>query len=136
MTQNPDTTAQGGAVAYVLKGYPRMSELFIASEIYRLEQLGVRLRLHVIKPADEAQQHGIVARIKTRPEYLPATSSLTKTSRLMTPCSRSTRSCIAESVRATMLPPSPVAAAGARRAISATGRGILSCAAARQSGRR
>ena len=31
-----------GAVAYVLKGYPRRSELFIASEIWRLEQLGVR----------------------------------------------------------------------------------------------
>jgi glycosyltransferase involved in cell wall biosynthesis len=79
MTQNPDTTAPGGAVAYVLKGYPRLSELFIASEIYRLEQLGVPLRLHVIKPADEAQQHGIVARIKSRPQYLPATGSLSKT---------------------------------------------------------
>lgn len=66
-------------MAYVLKGYPRMSELFIASEIYRLERLGIRLRLHVIKPADETQRHGIVARIKSRPQYLPATSSLTKT---------------------------------------------------------
>src|ERR1041384_858596 len=75
----PDTTKQSGAVAYVLKGYPRMSELFIASEIYRLERLGVPLRLHVIKPADESRQHGIVARIKSKPEYLPATASLTKT---------------------------------------------------------
>jgi glycosyltransferase involved in cell wall biosynthesis len=79
MTQNTDTTERGGAVAYVLKGYPRMSELFIASEIYRLEQLGVPLRLYVIKPADEAQRHGIVARIKSKPNYLPATTSLTKT---------------------------------------------------------
>lgn len=75
----PDTTKQSGAVAYVLKGYPRMSELFIASEIYRLEQLGVPLRLYVIKPADETRRHGLVARIRTRPEYLPATTSLTKT---------------------------------------------------------
>ncbi len=79
MTQAPHTTARGGAVAYVLKGYPRMSELFIASEIYRLEQLGVPLRLYVIKPADETQRHGIVARIKSKPDYLPATTSLTKT---------------------------------------------------------
>lgn len=79
MAQNPDSMAQCGAVAYVLKGYPRMSELFIASEIYRLEQLGVPLRLHVIKPADESRQHGIVARIKSKPDYLPATTSLTKT---------------------------------------------------------
>ena len=28
-------------VAYVLKGWPRISELFIASEIYRLEQAGL-----------------------------------------------------------------------------------------------
>ena len=28
------------SVAYVLKGYPRISELFIASEIYRLEAAG------------------------------------------------------------------------------------------------
>jgi glycosyltransferase involved in cell wall biosynthesis len=75
----PDTTKQSGAVAYVLKGYPRMSELFIASEIYRLERLGVPLRLYVIKPADESRRHGIVARIKSKPEYLPATTSLTKT---------------------------------------------------------
>jgi glycosyltransferase involved in cell wall biosynthesis len=79
MAMTPHTNMQGGTVAYVLKGYPRMSELFIASEIYRLERLGVRLRLHVIKPADETQRHGIVARIKSRPEYLPATTSLTKT---------------------------------------------------------
>ncbi|HKG13633.1 MAG TPA: glycosyltransferase family 4 protein [Pyrinomonadaceae bacterium] len=79
MTQDSSNTAQGGAVAYVLKGYPRMSELFIASEIYRLERLGIRLRLHVIKPADEARQHGIVARIRSKAEYLPATTSLTKT---------------------------------------------------------
>jgi len=79
MNRNQDRTARGGAVAYVLKGYPRMSELFIASEVYRLERLGIRLRLHVIKPADEARQHGIVTRIKSRPQYLPATSSLTKT---------------------------------------------------------
>jgi glycosyltransferase involved in cell wall biosynthesis len=79
MTENPDTTTQGGTVAYVLKGYPRLSELFIASEIYRLEQLGVPLHLYVIKPADEAQRHGIVARIRTRPEYLPPTTSLSAT---------------------------------------------------------
>ena len=39
-----------GSVAYILKGYPRLSELFIASEIYRLEQAGLRLRLVVLKP--------------------------------------------------------------------------------------
>jgi glycosyltransferase involved in cell wall biosynthesis len=68
------------AVAYVLKGFPRLSEMFIASEIYRLEQLGIRLRLYVIKPSDESQQHGIVDRIRAKPAYLPPTTSLSANS--------------------------------------------------------
>ena len=64
-------------VAYVLKGYPRRSELFIASEIWRLEQLGVPLRLFVLKPSDEA---AAPPRRRSRrgraASYLPATTSL------------------------------------------------------------
>jgi glycosyltransferase involved in cell wall biosynthesis len=69
----PDT------VAYVLKGWPRISELFIASEVHRVEQAGLPLRLYVIKPPDEAETHPVVDRIRTRPEYLPATTSLSAT---------------------------------------------------------
>jgi hypothetical protein len=69
----PDT------VAYVLKGWPRISELFIASEIYRLEQAGLPLRLYVIKPPDESQTHPVVERITAPTEYLPATTSLSAT---------------------------------------------------------
>ena len=67
------------AVAYVLKGWPRISELFIASEIYRVEQAGLPLRLYVIKPADETQTHPVVDRIAAEPVYLPATTSLSAT---------------------------------------------------------
>jgi glycosyltransferase involved in cell wall biosynthesis len=63
-------------VAYVLKGYPRVSELFIASEIWRLEQAGVPLRLFVLKPSDEATHHPVVDRIVAVPGYLPPTTSL------------------------------------------------------------
>ena len=48
-----------GTVAYILKGYPRLSEIFITSEIYRLEQLGVKLRLAVIKHGDEVGTNGL-----------------------------------------------------------------------------
>lgn len=65
-----------GAVAYLLKGYPRISELFIASEVWRLEQLGLPIRLFVLKPADEVVRHPIVDRISARPTYLPTTTSL------------------------------------------------------------
>jgi glycosyltransferase involved in cell wall biosynthesis len=64
------------AVAYVLKGYPRLSELFIASEIYRLEQAGLPMRLYVLKPRDEDVRHAVVDRIAARPLYLPDATSL------------------------------------------------------------
>ena len=67
------------AVAYVLKGFPRLSEMFIASEIYRLEQMGLRLKLYVLMPPDESMRHEIVNRIQTKPDYLPATTSLSTT---------------------------------------------------------
>ena len=63
-------------VAYVLKGFPRRSETFIASEIHRVEQLGVPVRLFVLKPADEPDRHPVVDRIRASPTYLPATTSL------------------------------------------------------------
>lgn len=72
--------APEASVAYILKGFPRLSEMFIASEIYRLEQLGTRLRLFVIKPVDEVRHHGIVERISAKPDYLPPTTSLSATS--------------------------------------------------------
>lgn len=68
-----------GRVAYILKGFPRLSETFIASEIYRLEQHGLRLDLFVIKPVDESERLEIVDRIRARPTYLPATTSLSGT---------------------------------------------------------
>ncbi|MGB7924009.1 MAG: hypothetical protein WCF57_12250, partial [Pyrinomonadaceae bacterium] len=83
MTETRTTPLQGtseGEVAYVLKGFPRLSEMFIASEIYRLEQLGTALRLYVIKPSDESQRHGIVDRIRAKPSYLPPTTSLSASS--------------------------------------------------------
>jgi len=67
------------SVAYVLKGFPRLSETFIASEIFRLEQLGLNLRLFVIKPSDEDRQHEIVKKIVAPIQYLPFTSSLSNT---------------------------------------------------------
>jgi glycosyltransferase involved in cell wall biosynthesis len=78
MDHEKQTTS--GTVAYVLKGYPRLSEIFITSEIYRLERLGVKLRLAVIKHGEELQRDGLFHRIHAKPNYLPQTSSLSKTS--------------------------------------------------------
>ncbi len=72
-------TTPSPRVAYVLKGYPRLSELFIASEIWRLEQLGIDLQLYVCRPPDEDTRHPIVDRIRAEPTWLPATTSLSAT---------------------------------------------------------
>ena len=42
------------SVAYLLKGFPRLSETFIASEIYRLEQAGLDIRLFATKQDEVA----------------------------------------------------------------------------------
>jgi glycosyltransferase involved in cell wall biosynthesis len=57
-----------------------LSETFISSEIYRMEQHGLKLRLFVIKPGGEdSSDSGIVGRIAAKPVYLPATTSLKET---------------------------------------------------------
>jgi glycosyltransferase involved in cell wall biosynthesis len=68
------------SLGYVLMGYPRVSETFIASEVLRVERAGVPLRLFVIKPVEERERslrHPVVDAIRARPQYLPDTSSLT-----------------------------------------------------------
>ena len=64
------------SVMYVLKGWPRRSELFIASEIWRLEQLGVPIRVVVLTPAEETETHPVVGRIRAEVTHLPAMTSL------------------------------------------------------------
>lgn len=67
------------SVAYVLKNFPKISETFIASEIYRLEQLGLDLKLLVIKPPVEAEHHAVIKKIRAVPFNLPAVTSLSET---------------------------------------------------------
>lgn len=65
-----------GAVAYVVKGYPRRSEIFIANEIHRMESLGLAVRLFAIKRSDEPDGFAIADRVVARPHHLPAVSSI------------------------------------------------------------
>ncbi|MCB1906187.1 MAG: glycosyltransferase [Rhodocyclaceae bacterium] len=63
-------------IAYVMKGFPRLSETFIANEIYLLEQMGLRLRLFSIKREDEPKVHPVVRAIRAPLHYLPKATSL------------------------------------------------------------
>src|SRR5918999_4214830 len=74
------TEGQQGSIGYVLMGFPRLSETFIASELQRVEEAGVSVRLFVLKPVEEKERGlrlPVVDRIAARPRYLPDTTSLT-----------------------------------------------------------
>lgn len=65
-------------IAYVLKGWPRLSELFIASEVRRLEAIGLHLRLFVLKPRDEDVEHELLREIVSPVVRLPAADSISR----------------------------------------------------------
>jgi glycosyltransferase involved in cell wall biosynthesis len=63
-------------VAYVMNGFPRLSETFIAHEIYQLERLGMDLRLYSVKHEKEEMVHPVVEKIRAPLTYLPVATSL------------------------------------------------------------
>lgn len=80
---NPARACRGGAarrptvasaVGFVLKGYPRLSESFIAQEILALERRGLVIRLHALRRPAESATHpvhdAIAAPVRYLPEYL------------------------------------------------------------------
>ena len=74
------TTTGQGAIGYVLMGYPRVSETFIASELMRVERAGLDVRLFVLKPVEAKERglrHPVNDAIAAEPQYLPDTASLT-----------------------------------------------------------
>jgi len=75
----PDATPRRQSVAYVMNGFPRLSETFIAHEIHQLERLGLDLRLYSVKQEREAMVHPVVATIRAPLSYLPKTTSLSGT---------------------------------------------------------
>lgn len=58
-------------LAYILKGYPRISETFISNEILLLEQLGFTMRLFSMRQPRENFSHASVQQIRARVDYLP-----------------------------------------------------------------
>ena len=71
-------SSEARCVAYVMNGFPRLSETFIANEIFLLEQMG--LRLFSVKREDEPQVHPVVRAIRAPLAYLPKASSLSGSS--------------------------------------------------------
>ncbi len=60
-----------GTVLFVLKGYPRLSETFIAQEILGLEQAGLAIAIMALRHPTETRSHPITREIAAPVAYLP-----------------------------------------------------------------
>jgi len=58
-------------VAFVLKGYPRLSETFIAQEIAALERRGLEILIVSLRRPTDARVHPVHREIKAQLLYLP-----------------------------------------------------------------
>jgi glycosyltransferase involved in cell wall biosynthesis len=58
-------------IAVVVKGYPRLSETFIAQEILALEERGIPLEIWSLRHPTERHVHPMHKRIRARIRYLP-----------------------------------------------------------------
>ncbi len=67
----PATAPQAPAVAVVLKGYPRLSETFIAQEIAGLEARGIALSIVSLRHPTDRERHPVHGRIRAAVSYLP-----------------------------------------------------------------
>jgi glycosyltransferase involved in cell wall biosynthesis len=60
-----------GAVAFVLKGYPRLSETFVAHEIRALESRGLDIRIVSLRRPTDRSRHRVHEEVKAPVLYLP-----------------------------------------------------------------
>jgi len=60
-----------GRVAFVLKGYPRLSETFIAQEIAALERRGLQILIVSLRHPTDARRHPVHDEIRAALLYLP-----------------------------------------------------------------
>lgn len=60
-----------GRVAFVLKGYPRLSESFIAQEIAELERRGLAILIVSLRRPTDARRHPVHDEIRAQVLYLP-----------------------------------------------------------------
>lgn len=58
-------------IAFVLKGYPRLSETFIAQEILALERRGAPIRIYSLRHPTDAKTHAMHQQIVASVNYLP-----------------------------------------------------------------
>ena len=70
-SERMDRPHAAGVIAVVLKGYPRLSETFIAQELHALEVRGLPLALYSLRHPTDRATHPIHAEIRAPVVYLP-----------------------------------------------------------------
>lgn len=68
---NPVEALAGSRLAVVVKGYPRLSETFIANEIHALEERGVRILIVSLRHPTDREVHPVHDEIGAEVLYLP-----------------------------------------------------------------
>lgn len=67
----PSPVEASNHIAFVLKGYPRLSETFISQEIYALEERGIKLSIWSLRHPTDKTRHELHDRISAPVHYLP-----------------------------------------------------------------
>ena len=70
----PLDQAHGPEIGYIMKGYPRLTDVFINNEIYLLESMGLRLHIFSAKKPRGEKIHAVVTDIQATVTYLPEVS--------------------------------------------------------------
>src|SRR5579863_8388182 len=71
MTASGSPPPAAGRVGFVLKGYPRLSETFIAQEIRALEQRGLEIQIVSLRHPTDRARHPVHEEIRAPVLYLP-----------------------------------------------------------------
>ena len=106
-------------VAVVLKGYPRLSETFIAQELLALERRGLPLEIWSLRRPTDRAQHPMHTQIQAPVAYLPEylrdaplrvlaglVAALRRPRFPALPCSRAPRVSVSPCLRVNPCPPS------------------------------
>jgi glycosyltransferase involved in cell wall biosynthesis len=70
-SRKPASAGGPGQTVFLLKGYPRLSETFIAQEIRALEQRGLAIRIVSLRHPTDRKTHAIAGEIRASVDYLP-----------------------------------------------------------------
>jgi glycosyltransferase involved in cell wall biosynthesis len=71
MTVSGSPPSAAGRVGFVLKGYPRLSETFIAQEIWALEQRGLDIQIISLRHPTDRASHPVHGEVRAPVLYLP-----------------------------------------------------------------